>query len=737
MSSEKRRRRKRDRILRTFTRRHDHRASSAASEEHADGGRQHVASEAATAASAASAAASTAADAEVVRLEQQIANVMRRTTAFQSAQDVYAVQDLLFRRFRAKYAGSLGSDYLSEQQAALLTALMKGNVPAIRRSLASGESWDFVFPPAPYAADGSRVMQLEGRCRSPLALLVRPDEGNLVRLLPGVSQAERLALIEEALSSGAADANYPRGYWSSPGAHACFEGDVEALSLLHRFGLNLEQKVEWLLQPSPSFTYAHAAAFNGNANVLTFMRQRVRPSVFLATDGDGSNPLHTLMESSRNLQTAELLLELGVDGYCKNGAGRSALSMSIETLPALAARLLDAKSRFEYRWWGNDLFWYSFDGVVLPLDGPASPLAFAPLDGGPPLTVDQLVVKHKRKELLSTPLLRSLVGRKWRDFGAGVFWRRTAQYLFLVGAAFANSLDLRAGGADPAVVASSPVFVVSTLALLGSWPFFFSVESAGVRRNGLAAHFGSAWNVLDAGHLLAILALPPLHFLPQQPADAGALEASAYAVAQSLPGLLQLSFAVRGLEYASLFRSLGPLLVTVRGMLVDITRFGGLYAFVLIGFANAFFVLFALSGESLDYGGYPRILQEQLLWLLSSVDRSLLDGLTGQLHATGDVLFWGYIVLSYFVLLNLLIAVFNSTFEKVQRQAFNEWLFLRMATMLDFEARVAQPPRGGQQNEPARWLDAYYGELEDTSNSRSVELGVGGAPSSSSRGRSI
>ena len=36
---------------------------------------------------------------------------------------------------------------------------------------------------------------------------------------------------------------------------------------------------------------------------------------------------------------AELLRELGVDGYCKNGAGRSALSMSIETLPALAVRL--------------------------------------------------------------------------------------------------------------------------------------------------------------------------------------------------------------------------------------------------------------------------------------------------------------------------------------------------------------------------------------------------------------
>ena len=38
----------------------------------------------------------------------------------------------------------------------------------------------------------------------------------------------RVRLEQEALSSGAADANYPRGYWSSPGAHACFEGDVEA-----------------------------------------------------------------------------------------------------------------------------------------------------------------------------------------------------------------------------------------------------------------------------------------------------------------------------------------------------------------------------------------------------------------------------------------------------------------------------------------------------------------------------
>ena len=75
----------------------------------------------------------------------------------------------------------------------------------------------------------------------------------------------------------------------------------------------------------------------------------------------------------------------------------------------------------------------------------------------------------------------------------------------------------------------------------------------------------------------------------------------------------------------------------------------------------------------------------------------------------------GYILLSYFVLLNLLIAVFNSTFEKVQKQALNEWLFLRVVTMLEFEA----------QGTPKVSLEGYYAELSRSSNSRLVEFGLG------------
>jgi len=166
--------------------------------------------------------------------------------------------------------------------------------------------------------------------------------------------------------------------------------------------------------------------------------------------------------------------------------------------------------------------------------------------------------------------------------------------------------------------------------------------------------------------------------------------------------------ALRALQYTALFRVVGPLLVTVGGMVTDVSQFFLVYAFVLIGFANAFFVLFALSDEPVSY---TRILSEQTFWLLNAVDRTLFDDLVGPLYAVADLLFWGYILLSYFVLLNLLIAVFNSTYEKVQKNAFNEWLFLRMEKMLDFEAQAENTPG----------LAAFYEELSAMSNSRTLE----------------
>ena len=77
-------------------------------------------------------------------------------------------------------------------------------------------------------------------------------------------------------------------------------------------------------------------------------------------------------------------------------AGRSPLSSAIEFLPELALHLLKEKSRFEYRWWGNDLYWYSFDGVVLPCTEEGRALPVEDTEGRA-TSIEELIVRNERK----------------------------------------------------------------------------------------------------------------------------------------------------------------------------------------------------------------------------------------------------------------------------------------------------------------------------------------------------
>ena len=103
--------------------------------------------------------------------------------------------------------------------------------------------WNFVYPPA-YVDPETGERHLEAWCRTPLCLLVRPDEGNFDSNLRGISDNDRQALLQDVLSSGCADPNFPLVYWSTPSVHACFEGDVAALEALRASGCNLRQKFE-------------------------------------------------------------------------------------------------------------------------------------------------------------------------------------------------------------------------------------------------------------------------------------------------------------------------------------------------------------------------------------------------------------------------------------------------------------------------------------------------------------
>ena len=188
-----------------------------------------------------------------------------------------------------------------------------------------------------------------------------------------------------------------------------------------------------------------------------------------------------------------------------------------------------------------------------------------------------------------------------------------------------------------------------------------------------------------------------------------------------LTGTLQVSLALSLLNYVSIFRALGPLLITVVQLVADALRFSAILGVVVLGYANGFYSLvhFGVTEEylaSLPFGdySYTHILTAMGLWLAGQPEVEIFEGLSPGVQLGGSVIFWSFIVTSYFVLLNLLIAIFNTTYERIQRNSFAEWLFIRLRTTIEFEADKSLPG-----------VQTYYDQLEGRDNQRAVRGEVG------------
>ena len=113
---------------------------------------------------------------------------------------------------------------------------------------------------------------------------------------------------------------------------------------------------------------------------------------------------------------------------------------------------------------------------------------------------------------------------------------------------------------------------------------------------------------------------------------------------------------------------------------------------MLFGFANGFYSLIhsSLTADELaqidfDYS-YGNILSEMGVWLAGQPALDMLTPLSPETKFGAEVLFWTFLATAYFVLLNLLIAIFNSAYERVISNSISEWLYIKLRTMLEFEA---------------------------------------------------
>ncbi|TPX66169.1 hypothetical protein SpCBS45565_g04681 [Spizellomyces sp. 'palustris'] len=153
----------------------------------------------------------------------------------------------------------------------------------------------------------------------------------------------------------------------------------------------------------------------------------------------------------------------------------------------------------------------------------------------------------------------------------------------------------------------------------------------------------------------------------------------------------------RTLELLDTFRNFGYLLVTVRRMLQDALHFFALIGILILGFTQAF------HGLALGYGGGKpledpdRSSRANLPFILNMLGRSLMSDPAydeaGSIHKFyGTILMHIFLFISYLVFMNLLIAVFNNSYDEVREKSEAEYQILLAEKILEHIQRSYEVP---------------------------------------------
>lgn len=200
-------------------------------------------------------------------------------------------------------------------------------------------------------------------------------------------------------------------------------------------------------------------------------------------------------------------------------------------------------------------------------------------------------------------------------------------------------------------------------------------------------YFSDTWNLVDAFSLLAFVVAVILRFFD-----------STYEAARIILSLNIIVFIVRSLQIFSVNRQLGPKLVMIRKMLEDLKQF----VIILLIFIIAYGI--ALQAVSFPGPGkYAKSIQQVLRGIVDlpywqMYGELFLEEISGQkpnehgeVHPTArwlsPALLAGYMLFTNVLLLNLLIAIFSYTFERVQEDSDKVWKFQRYELIAEYHGR--------------------------------------------------
>ena len=214
------------------------------------------------------------------------------------------------------------------------------------------------------------------------------------------------------------------------------------------------------------------------------------------------------------------------------------------------------------------------------------------------------------------------------------------------------------------------------------------VEIKQLNSSGFQAHFRDLWNWLDAIYI--ILLLGTLVFgvaLAHKNEDLN--EGST--TPEIIHAMNLLPCWIRVLQALQLNESLGVLLITIFGMAKDAIQFFILVVIFCFGFSCAITPILFSSGVEREEQG--------LTWAFWTIVGNLdekalnkLNTLTGLTRFVAVVLVYTLALVCNVLLVNLLIAVMNSTYEKNQAMSQTQWAINRVEAVLEFDHESILPP---------------------------------------------
>lgn len=617
----------------------------------------------------------------------------------------------------ATFMGSTSGSALSDDQARLICALFSptGSYEKIQTICSSTLNWNF-------------TAYVPGRTDAvtPLSLLCRPELCNAlpeIRAHPKeIADGLQLNLIEYAISNGTRDKDVWKDKSKTPSvdpkfanrraiSDTVYQGRVDILRLLIDYFPDIKDVLRSQLEFGSS--YLHMAAHDGRTEMAIFLIDEVEVPIEVESTHDapkscrGQTPLFwCFARGVVNAKCATALVERGADPCrlwhaLKDGqriATLSPLSMALVTAPEFAEKVLvGLRPRVGNRGL-KQVFRPTFINSLVSADG--KELKFAPQIEPEKGTVWetfnydrrrrthrtllQLMIEHKRKKLLQLPIIRFVLHTMWFEFGFQKFILDFLSFfLYVVCVATTVGLydtglvdtGLRGGQVIQVVdlnardlkwVAPLTISLIISLTLMGQ-------EVAEMRKLKMLYLF-EVKNYWDLGAIFIywIMAATMLvvHFSPDLSVE-GVITGDYLIKLCNI--ILQITFISGFLEFGAVPKVSGPFVSTIWSMLKDVFRFMVMFMVFYVCFVAALWPLARDGLPDLETGpAFKYVLELLFLWLVADLDLGALDGWHGN-QELGRLVFFVYAVVCTILLLNMLIAMMNNTYNLVQEDAEGEW----------------------------------------------------------------